>query len=410
LLELSLMPAFRYKAVAGNGEVLTGQMEAGSIEEVIARLNEQGNLPLETVPAEQAQGFSLAGLIRSSGVSAQDIAIFTQQMSTLLGAGLPLDRSLLVLSDLAESERLKRLVDRIRDAVRGGVSLSEALDRQGGVFSRLYVNMVRAGEMGGTLDATLARLSQYLERNQELKSSIVSAMIYPVILLLLAGGALAFLLVYVIPQFTPLFEQLGGDLPLLTQIVLAFANSVRYGWWAMALVLVGIIIYFQRQYRDPVTRLIWDTRLLDLRWIGDLLTKIDTARFARTAGTLLKNGVPLLSALSIAKNVLTNSALAEKVEEAGKQVKTGGGLAHALTASKRFPRLALQMISVGEETGQLDEMLLRAADTYDREVRTTIDRLMAAFVPVVTILLAGFIAIIVISMVMAILSLNELVA
>jgi general secretion pathway protein F len=404
------MPAFRYKAVAGNGEVLTGQMEAGSIEEVIARLNEQGNLPLETVPAEQAQGFSLTGMFRSTGVGAQDIAIFTQQMSTLLGAGLPLDRSLLVLSELAESDRLKRLVDRIRDAVRGGISLSEALDRQGGVFSRLYVNMVRAGEMGGTLDATLARLSQYLERNQELKSSIVSAMIYPVILLLLAGGALAFLLVYVIPQFTPLFEQLGGDLPLLTQIVLAFANSVRYGWWAMALALVGIVTYFQRQYRDPVTRLVWDTRLLDLRWIGDLLTKIDTARFARTAGTLLKNGVPLLSALSIAKNVLTNSALAEKVEEAGKQVKTGGGLAHAMTASKRFPRLALQMISVGEETGQLDEMLLRAADTYDREVRTTIDRLMAAFVPVVTILLAGFIAIIVISMVMAILSLNELVA
>jgi general secretion pathway protein F len=214
----------------------------------------------------------------------------------------------------------------------------------------------------------------------------------------------------VIPQFMPLFEQLGGELPWLTQVVLAFANSVRYGWWAMLLALAGIVLYFQRQYRDPVTRLVWDTRLLNLRWIGDLLTKIDTARFARTVGTLLKNGVPLLSALSIAKNVLTNSALAEKVEEAGKQVKTGGGLAHALSASKRFPRLALQMISVGEETGQLDEMLLRAADTYDREVRTTIDRLMAAFVPVVTILLAGFIAIIVISMVMAILSLNELVA
>lgn len=404
------MPAFRYKAVAANGEVLTGQMEAGSIEEVIARLSEQGNLPLETVPADQAQGFSWTGLFRSSGIRAPDIAHFTQQLATLLGAGLPLDRSLLVLSELAESERLQRLVDRIRDAVRGGVSLSEALDRQGGVFSRLYVNMVRAGELGGTLDATLARLSQYLERNQELKSSIVSALIYPVILLVLAGGALIFLLVYVIPQFMPLFEQLGGELPWLTQVVLAFANSVRYGWWAMLLALAGIVLYFQRQYRDPVTRLVWDTRLLNLRWIGDLLTKIDTARFARTVGTLLKNGVPLLSALSIAKNVLTNSALAEKVEEAGKQVKTGGGLAHALSASKRFPRLALQMISVGEETGQLDEMLLRAADTYDREVRTTIDRLMAAFVPVVTILLAGFIAIIVISMVMAILSLNELVA
>ncbi len=403
------MPAFRFKAVAPSGETVQGQMDAASIDEVIAKLHEQGNLPLEAVPADQAQGFSLATLFRSSGVSQKDVAQFTQQLATLVSAGLPLDRSLLVLAELAESPRLKRLVDRVRDEVRGGISLSEALERQHGVFSRLYVNMVRAGELGGTLDHTLTRLSEYLERNQELKSSVVSALIYPCILLLLAGGALIFMLVYVIPNFMPLFEQLGGDLPLLTQIVLAMASVLRFGWWAIMLVIVGIVVFFQRQFADPVSRLVWDTRLLDLRWVGDLLTKIDTARLARTAGTLLKNGVPLLSALSISKNVLGNSALAEQVEIANKEVKTGGGLAHALAASKRFPRLALQMISVGEETGHLDDMLLRAADTYDREVRTTIDRLMAAFVPVMTILLAGFIAVIVISMVSAILSLNELV-
>jgi general secretion pathway protein F len=404
------MPSFRFKAVAPNGEVLQGLMDAGSTDEVVAKLHEQGNLPLEAVPADQAGGVGLGSLFRSTGVSQQDVANFTQQLATLVGAGLPLDRSLLVLAELAESPRLKRLVDRVRDEVRGGVSLSEALERQHGVFSRLFVNMVRAGEMGGTLDHTLTRLAQYLERNQELKSSVVSAMIYPVILMLLAGGALIFLLVFVIPNFMPLFEQLGGELPILTQIVLAFANALRYGWWAMVIVVAGVVVYFQRQFSDPVTRLVWDTRLLNLKWIGDLLTKIDTARFARTAGTLLKNGVPLLSAMSIAKNVLGNSALGEQVDTATKDVKTGGGLAHALAAGKRFPRMALQMIAVGEETGQLDEMLLRAADTYDREVRTTIDRLMAAFVPVMTILLAGFIAVIVISMVTAILSLNELVA
>ena len=308
-----------------------------------------------------------------------------------------------------ESHYQSSLVDRIRDEVRGGVSLSEALERQHGVFSRLFINMVRAGEMGGTLDHTLTRLSEYLERAQELKSSVVSALIYPCILLLLAGGAMIFLLVFVIPNFMPLFEQLGGELPILTQIVLAMANALRYGWWAIALAAAGVAVYFQRQFADPTTRLIWDTRLINLKWIGDLLIKIDTARFARTAGTLLKNGVPLLSAMSIAKNVLGNSALGEQVESATKDVKTGGGLAHALAVGKRFPRMALQMIAVGEETGQLDDMLLRAADTYDREVRTTIDRLMAAFVPVMTILLAGFIALIVISMVTAILSLNELV-
>ena len=403
------MPSFRFKAVAPNGEVLQGQMEAANTDEVVAKLHEQGNLPLEAIPADQAAGVGLGALFRSTGVSQSDIANFTQQLATLVGAGLPLDRSLLVLAELAESPRLKRLVDRIRDEVRGGVSLSEALERQHGVFSRLFINMVRAGEMGGTLDHTLTRLSEYLERAQELKSSVVSALIYPCILLLLAGGAMIFLLVFVIPNFMPLFEQLGGELPILTQIVLAMANALRYGWWAIALAVAGVAVFFQRQFADPTTRLIWDTRLINLKWIGDLLTKIDTARFARTAGTLLKNGVPLLSAMSIARNVLGNSALAEQVESATKDVKTGGGLAHALAVGKRFPRMALQMIAVGEETGQLDDMLLRAADTYDREVRTTIDRLMAAFVPVMTILLAGFIALIVISMVTAILSLNELV-
>lgn len=404
------MPAFRFKAVAPNGEVVEGRMDAGSTDEVVAKLHEQGNLPLEAVPADQAQAASWTSLFRTTGVSATDVAMFTQQLATLVGAGLPLDRSLAVLAELAETPRLKRLVDRVRDEVRGGVSLSEALERQHGVFSRLYVNMVRAGELGGTLDQTLTRLSQYLERNQELKSSVVSALIYPCILLLLAGGALIFLMVYVIPKFTPLFEQLGGELPWLTQVVLAAAAAIRYGWWAFLLAAAGVVVYAQRQLSDPVTRLVWDSRLLEARWIGDLMIKIDTARLARTAGTLLKNGVPLLSTLAIAKNVLGNSALAEQVEIASKDVKTGGGLAHALAAGKRFPRLALQMISVGEETGQLDDMLLRAADTYDREVRTTIDRLMAAFVPVMTILLAGFIAVIVISMVMAILSLNEMVA
>jgi general secretion pathway protein F len=403
------MASFRFKAVAPNGEVVQGSMEASSTDEVVAKLHEQGNLPLEAIPADAAQAAGWGSLFRSTGVSQADVAVFTQQLATLVGAGLPLDRSLAVLAELSETPRLKLLVDRVRDQVRGGISLSEALDRQHGVFSRLYVNLVRAGEMGGTLDTALLKLSEYLERNQELKSSVTSALIYPVILLFLAGGALIFLLVYVIPQFMPLFEQLGGELPLLTRIVLVFAGIVRYGWWAIALAFFGVAVFFQRQYRDPVTRLIWDTRLLNLKWVGDLLTKIDTARLARTAGTLLKNGVPLLAALSIARNVLGNSALAEQVDVASKDVKTGGGLAHALSAGKRFPRLALQMISVGEETGQLDDMLLRAADTYDREVRITIDRLMAAFVPVMTILLAGFIAIIVVSMVMAILSLNELV-
>lgn len=404
------MPAFRYKAVAPSGEVLTGQMDADSLDEVIARLQDQGNLPLEAVPADAAGAAGLANLFRSTGVSQNEVLQFTQQLATLLGAGLPLDRALQIQVDLADKDRFRRLVTRIRDDVRGGTSLSESLDRQHGVFSRLYINMVRAGEVGGTVDQTLARLGEYLERTKDLKSSIVSAMIYPIILLVLSGAALVFLLLFVIPRFTPIFEELGGDLPLLTQIVLAMAAALRYGWWLIALGLFGVFYYFRQQFAQPATRLIWDGRLLRAKWVGDLLAKIDTARLTRTTGTLLKNGVPLLGSLSIARNVLTNTVLAEQVEQAAKEVKTGGRLAHALAEDGLFPRLALQMISVGEETGQLDNMLVKVADTYDREVRLTIDRLMAALVPVVTIILAAFIAMIVLSMVMAIMSMNELFA
>ncbi|MCB1608689.1 MAG: type II secretion system F family protein [Xanthomonadales bacterium] len=402
------MASFRYKAVAPSGEVLQGQMDAESIDDVIARLQDQGNLPLEAVAAEGAGGVGLGSLFRPTGVSQLEVGQFTQQLATLLGAGLPLDRSLQVQMELGEKERFRRMVQRIRDEVRGGTSLSEALDRQHGVFSRLYINMVRAGELGGTLDQTLARLAEYMERSKELKSSIVSAMIYPIILLVLAGFALVFLLLFVIPRFTPIFEELGGELPLLTQIVLGMANAVRYGWWVMLLGAVGAAYYMRNQFAHPVSRLRWDERLLKLKGIGDLIAKVDTARLARTTGTLLKNGVPLLASLSIARNVLTNTVLSKGVDEASKEVKTGGSLAHALSDEKQFPRLALQMISVGEETGQLDNMLLKVADTYDKEVRTAIDRLMAAFVPVVTIILAGFISMIVLSMVMAIMSMNEL--
>ncbi len=402
------MPSFRYKAVAPSGEVLQGQMDAESMEDVIARLQDQGNLPLEAESAEGGAGVGLSAMFRPSGVSQTEVGQFTEQLATLLGAGLPLDRALQVQVELGEKERFRRLVGRIRDDVRGGTALSEALDRQHGVFSRLYINMVRAGEMGGTLDQTLARLAEYMERSKELKSSIVSAMIYPCILLVLAGFALIFLLLFVIPRFTPIFEELGGELPMLTQIVLALASSLRYGWWAMVLGAIGVVYYFRTQFSNPNTRLKWDARLLKVKGLGDLLAKIDTARLSRATGTLLENGVPLLGSLSIARNVMTNTVLSSGVEEASKQVKTGGSLAHALAEDKQFPRLALQMISVGEETGQLDGMLLKVANTYDKEVRIAIDRLMAAFVPIVTILIAGFISMIVLSMVMAIMSMNEL--
>ncbi len=403
------MALYQYKAVAPSGETVRGEMEAATADDVARALQEAGNIPLHAALAEGG-GFNLGRLVNASNKPSQrEVGQFTQQMAILLQAGLPLDRSLQVLIDLSDNDRTRRMSEKIRDHVREGGTLSDALEAQHGIFSRLYINMVRAGELGGTLEETLARLADYMERSKDLKDSIGSAMVYPIMLTVLAIGSLILLLTYVIPQFTPIFEDLGAELPTLTKIVLAVGSALQNYWWLMALSVFGIVVYFRGQFANPDTRLKWDLRIIKMRWIGDLVAKIETARLARTTGTLLVNGVPLLGALSIARNVVANTVMQQVVAEASKQVKTGHGLARTLAQGEYFPRLALQMISVGEETGQLDQMLLKVADTFDREVRTTIDRLMSLFVPVMTLALAVMIGLIVMSVLLAILGINELV-
>ena len=403
------MPLYTYKAVTPSGETLTGEMEAPSSDLVIAHIQETGNIPVGA--KEVGSGFRLETLFRGRrGLSQREIGDITQQLATLLSAGLPLDRSLGLLVELAENDRIKHTLDKIRDRVREGISLSEAMEERQGVFSRFYINMVRAGELGGSLDQTLSRMAEYLERAKQLKDGVVSALIYPALLVILAIASLILLMVYVIPQFTPMFEDFGGELPMLTRIVIAVGALLQNFWWGLILIAAILVIWFRHQMRQPASRRRWDGRFLNTRWLGDVIAKVETARLTRTTGTLLVNGVPLLSALSIARNVMTNTVLREDVGEAAKKVKTGTPLATSLAASGNFPRLALQMVNVGEETGKLDEMLLKVADTYDREVRTTIDRLMAMLVPVLTLGLAVMIGVIVMSVLMAILSINELIA
>jgi len=384
-------------------------LEAVSLDLVILKLQEAGNIPLQAKEAGGG-GFGLKNFaLGSRGMNSREVGQFTQQLATLLGAGLPLDRSLQVLMDLSETPKIQRTVSEIRDHVREGGTLSDALEKQHGAFSRLFINMVRAGEIGGTLDATLNRLADYLERSKELKDSVISALIYPVLLLLLAAGSLILLLVYVIPQFTPIFEELGGDLPLITKIVLGVGSVLQNFWWLLIGITVFVVVRFRAMLANEEKRFNWDGRVLGMKWVGDLVGKLETARLSRTLGTLLTNGVPLLSALSIARNVISNTVLRKDVTDATREVKTGGGLARNLGKAGRFPRLALQMISVGEETGQLDGMLMKVADTYDKEVKNTIDRLLAIFTPVVTMLLAAMIGTIVLSVLVAILSINDLV-
>jgi general secretion pathway protein F len=265
---------------------------------------------------------------------------------------------------------------------------------------------VRAGEIGGSLDSTLVRLANYLERSKALKESVINALIYPAILVVMVFAALFVLLIFVVPQFVPMFRDMNVELPFITQMVLFVGTGLQDYWWLLFGGIFLAVMFVRQRLANPASRLAFDIWALRQRVFGTLIAKLETARLARTLGTLLKNGVPLLTALGISRNVLGNTALAEAVEKATEEVKTGGGLAFALGQSKRFPKLALQMISVGEESGALDDMLLKVADTFDVEAKNTVDRLLAALVPVLTLIMTGVVGIIMLAILLPILSIT----
>jgi general secretion pathway protein F len=401
------MPLFRYKALSATGEPLDGQMEAASADEVVVRLQDQGHLPVEARRADAGGGEGFSGLLRRKEFGDEQVLQFTQQLATLLGAGQPLDRALGILLELPDSPQARRVVERVREAVRGGAPLSTALEQQHGLFSRLYVNLVRAGEAGGNVHEALRRLADYLERSAKLRGRVINALIYPVILCVMVLGSVGFLMAVVVPQFQVLFESLNAELPWYSQLVLDLSLFVRAWWWALLLAVVLAGLWLASRLRQPEARRALDARLLRLRFVGDLVARLDTARLARTLGTLVRNGVPLLSAINLSRPVLGNRVLAEAVDAAAEEVKTGSGLGYALGRQKVFPRLAVQMVQVGEESGELDTMLLKVADTFDLETANALDRLMAALVPALTVLMTAVIAVIILSVLLPIYDLTN---
>jgi len=401
---------YRYKALNSRGETLEGQMEAGSDAEVVLRLQEQGHLPVEAKPASEGGGDgALKALFKPKPFSGERLVQFTQQLATLLGAGQPLDRALTILLDLPEDDVARRTIHDIRDQVRGGTALSTALERQHGTFSRLYINMIRAGEAGGSLQDTLQRLADYLERSRALRGRVLNALIYPAILIVMVGLALLFLLGYVVPQFGVMYESLDAELPFFTRLVLGLGDLVRDWWFVMLAIPALAALWFDRRLRDPAFRARFDEWLLGRKFAGSLVARIETARLMRTLGTLLKNGVPLIAALGIGRNVLGNRALASDVEAAGEEVKNGVALSTALARGKRFPRLALQMVQVGEESGALDTMLLKTADTFEAETGQALDRMLAALVPVITLLLAVVVMVVILAVLVPIYDLTNVI-
>lgn len=402
------MALFRYKAAGRAGEVETGEMEARDEAGAVERLQASGLIPIRVEPLVAAAQ-SGGGFFSRRRIGQAEVGALTRELATLLRAGLPLDRALEILIGLAQSPQMQALLAQVRDDVRGGAAFSKALEAHPGVFSRFYIGMIRAGEAGGALGAVLARIGEFMERSKELKETVKSALIYPSILVLASVTSVMLLLIFVVPQFSQMFEQSGKALPLATQIVIRAGDLLRHYWWAIPLGLFLVYRYFAWQMGRPESKLVWDGRLLRLPLTGDLLTKIEVARFARTLGTLLANGIPLLAALTIVKETVGNSVIAGGLEAAREQLKAGQGLSKPLMAQGIFPQLAVHMVSVGEETGQLDEMLTRVADVYDREVSLAVKRMLALLEPVMILGLGLIIGGIILSILLAILKVNSLV-
>ena len=400
------MASFRWSAINGGGEVVRGVMEAPDRSAVVERLQRQGQIVLRADPADRRRGVAEVLRLEIGGRSGLDktaLAEATRELAIMLAAGQDLDRALRFVVDNTRNARARAVLGNVRDKVRGGSSLAAALAGEPKSFPRLYVGLVRAGEAGGTLAATLDRLAGLLERERSLSAAMRAAMVYPVLLIVAAIGSIVFLLDYVLPQFAPVFEQAGAQLPAATRALMALGAAVGAvgPWLLLVLAVAGLAAH--RLLAQPIDRL-----LLRLPVVGALLRETVAARLTRTLGSLIENGVPLIPALGIAKDALGNLAAAAAVEAAALKAKDGAGLARPLAAAGLFPTRTIHLLQLGEEAAQLAAMSLKAADIHDEQARLMTQKLVALAVPLITIGMGLAVAGIVSALLTAMLSLNDL--
>jgi general secretion pathway protein F len=403
------MPLYTYKAINQQGKQEQGLREAVDENQLLLELQSKGLIP---VKIEQTKTTSFLGFRIGEfkhRLSTKDIVNFTTELATLVESGLPLDRSLTILIELTEdNKRLNTVVINILERIKAGKSLADSLEMETNVFTKFYLNMVRAGEMGGDLGGVLHELFDYLERSQNLKEKVTSALIYPAMLLLMSVASMLVMLVFVVPQFKEMFESAGQNLPLPTQIVVAVADFIKSYWW-MGLGFVLLIMQtIKWQLENPVRKKVIDSYVLKMPLIGEILLVKEVAVFSRTLGTLLGNGVSILKSIVIVKEIITNSLLVEIIEKTEMKIKQGMTLSLALAEFNVFPKLAIQMIKMGEETGRLEEMLIKIADIYDKQLGNSIQRMLSLLEPSLIIFLGVMIGGIIVSILLAILSVNDL--
>ncbi len=403
------METYVYEAATKEGRVVAGTMEASSECLAADRLQEMGYFPIKLNKAGTTNGFTARlRALTGSRIKETEVMNFSYQLGALLEAGFPLDKCLSVLSELTGNKVLREIIGEVHSHVRGGKSLSDALAKHPSVFPAFYTNMVRAGETGGFLEETVARLARYLESAHKIKEEVRSALIYPALLAVVGGMAVTALLLFVVPKFTRIFSDMGQALPLPTAVLLSLSAGLREYWWLALLLLVAGALSLRLYLRSASGRRYWDGLRFRLPLLGKLFHEATVSRFVRTLGALLQSGVPILHALEAVKGTLGSDRMAEVVSSVREAVRKGRDVSGPLRDSGMFPAIVVHMIAVGEQTGKLDEMLLKIADRSDEELRMTIKRLLSLLEPALILLMGLIVGAIVVSMLMAVFSLNEL--
>jgi general secretion pathway protein F len=395
---------FHYRAIAGDGKLRTGVITAESGKSVARELMRQGLTPVY-VGFEEKKSTALKLPSFSSG--RRDVLFFTQELSTLLNSGVPLDRALSITSELTTRAQFRGIVLDILRSIKGGKSLADSLAIHPTFFSDLFVNMVRAGEASGSLGQIFERLSEFERSRDELRSYIVSSMIYPSLLAFVGMGSIFVILNFVVPRFASIFDDGHMKIPVPTLIMLQASHIVQNWWWLVALIVISVTAGFRFYVRTPAGRLWWDEKRLKLPILGDAMRKAETSRFARAMATLVSNNVPLVQSLQISAGILYNTRMAGALKDVAQGVKRGEGISQPLARTRMFPPLASHLLTVGEETGKLDQMFARMADIYEEETRASIKRFTSIFEPVVILIMGIVVGALILSMLIAITSIND---
>ena len=410
------MPVYDYTALEGKGrgKTITGIIDADSAALARQKIRAAGNFPVELREVKngvsertERQRGTLSSLF--TRIRPAEVSIMTRQLATLIGAGFPLVSALDSLIAQINSPAFKKIVASLKEDVVEGTPFSKALGKYPNIFSSIYVNMVDSGESSGTLEIVLQRLADIMEKQEALKNRMITAMIYPLLIMMISALIVSFMLIYVTPKIMSMFESLKQELPLPTQILVGTSDLFQAYWWALVLLIITALLGLRAMSKNEKGRFWLDTHMLTLPLFGSLIRRMAAARFARTLGSLLENGISMLPALSIVENVVGNLLISQTISEASEEVGKGQGLGKSLDKSKAFPPMAIQMIQVGEQSGNLEEMLDKVADVFEKEVETSAMRLTALVEPVMILVMACLVTFIVLAICLPIFEMNQII-